>query len=106
MVKELTNTNFEQEVLQSEVPVMVDFWAPWCGPCQMQGHIIETLAQEYADKAVKIAKLNVDENEKLAAKYNVMSIPTLVIFKGGEVKEEMRGVHRKEALVEKLEKYL
>lgn len=110
MSTEINQNNFEIEVLQSDAVVLVDFWAAWCGPCQMQSPIIEELADEYknsaAGKSVKIGKVNVDENQDLALKYNIMSIPTLLIFKNGEVKEQMRGVHQKARLVEKLEKYL
>ena len=106
MVIEFSQDNFNQEVIEVSVPVLVDFWAPWCGPCRMQGPIIDALADEYKDKAIKIGKVNVDENMELAAKYNIMSIPSLIIFKDGKAKEEMRGVHQKEALVEQLEKYI
>ncbi len=78
-----TDENFEKEALQSDLPVMVDFWAPWCGPCQMAGPVIEELAEEYAGK-VKIGKLNVDDNQQVAMKYGVMSIPTVILFKGGK----------------------
>lgn len=98
-----TDDNFEQEVLKSDKPVLVDFWAAWCGPCQMMGPIVEELAEELKDK-YKIGKLNVDENRGTAAKYNVMSIPTLIIFKGGEVVKQLVGVQAKENLKEELEK--
>ena len=84
MAQQFTDQNFEQEVLKSEKPVLVDFWAAWCGPCQMMGPIIDKLAEEMKDK-VKIGKLNVDENRETASDYSVMSIPTLIIFKGGKV---------------------
>jgi thioredoxin 1 len=106
MIIEFSKDNFEKEVILSSVPVLVDFWASWCGPCRMQGPIIDALADEFKDKAVKIGKVNVDEDNELAAKYNIMSIPSLIIFKGGAVKEEMRGVHQKEVLAEKLKKYI
>jgi thioredoxin 1 len=96
MAHEFTDTNFEQEVLKSDKPTLVDFWAPWCGPCQIMGPVIEELAQE--ETAVKIGKLNVDDNPKTAQAYSVMSIPTLKIFKGGQVVKEMVGVQSKEAL--------
>ncbi|MBU4331953.1 thioredoxin [Patescibacteria group bacterium] len=103
---QFTDQNFEQEVIKSETPVLVDFFADWCGPCQMMHPIIEELAEEMKDKKVKIGKLNVDEAPETAGKYNVMSIPTLIIFKGGEPVETMAGAQSKEALVEKLEKIM
>ena len=80
----LTDASFEQEVLQSDVPVVVDYWAEWCGPCKMIGPILEELAVEYGDK-VKIAKINIDENAQTPPKFGIRSIPTLMVFKGGEV---------------------
>lgn len=97
----LTDQNFASEILESKKPALVDFWAPWCGPCQMMGPVIEELARETAGKA-KVGKLNVDENQATAEKYNVMSIPTIIIFKNGQIAEEMSGVQSKEALAEKL----
>jgi len=101
----LTDDNFETEVIKSEIPVLVDFWAPWCGPCQMIGPIIEELAAEYSGKA-KIGKLNVDENQVIAGEYKVMSIPTFFIFKGGEVVDQMVGGVTKEKLKEMVDKHL
>lgn len=100
---EFTDKNFSEEVLKSKVPVLVDFWAPWCGPCRMQGPIIEELEKDYAGKAVKIGKLNVDENGDIAQKYGVMSIPTLLLFKDGKIIEQMVGVQSKESLKSKLD---
>lgn len=100
-----TDQNFDQEVIQSTTPVLVDFWAPWCGPCKMQGPIIEELAGEMAGKNIKIGKLDVDTNQAAAQKYGIMSIPTLAIFKDGEVAETMVGLQSKEALKSKLEYY-
>jgi len=81
-VVQLNENNFEQEVLKSDYPVLVDFWAPWCGPCQLVGPIIEELAKSYQDK-LKVAKLNVDENSNLSSRYQILSIPTLILFKMG-----------------------
>ncbi|MFZ5844929.1 MAG: thioredoxin [Patescibacteria group bacterium] len=101
----LTDQNFESEVLKSDKPVLVDFWAVWCGPCQMQEPIIEEVAQEMKDKA-KVGKLNVDENPQIAQKYGIMSIPTLVIFKGGVIAKQFIGVTSKETLVGELNKLI
>lgn len=98
-----TDQNFEQEVLKSSMPVLVDFWAPWCGPCQVMGPIIEDLAKETGDK-FKIGKINVDEHQETASKFGIMSIPALKIFKGGQVVKEFVGVQSKDALKEALEK--
>ena len=98
-----TDQNFETEVTKSEKPVVVDFWAPWCGPCQTMGPIIEELASEMGDK-VKIGKLNVDEDPATAQKFNVMSIPTIIIFKGGKAVKNFTGVQAKETLKEELAK--
>ncbi|MDP1833347.1 MAG: thioredoxin [Candidatus Moranbacteria bacterium] len=97
MAMEFTDQNFEQEVLKSDKPVLVDFWAPWCGPCQMMGPIISDLATEMGDRA-KIGKLNVDENPDTAAKFGIMSIPSIKIFKGGKVVKEFVGVQNKDSL--------
>lgn len=83
MILEITDKNFEQEVLKSGLPVLVDFWAPWCQPCLIAGPVIEELAKEYEGK-LKVGKLNVDENPQTAAKFGIMSIPTVVLFKDGE----------------------
>lgn len=106
MAIEFTDQNWEEEVLKSDVPVLVDFWAPWCGPCKMQGPIVEELSTDMADKGVKIGKVNVDENQGTSSKYGIMSIPTLAIFKGGEIVEQMVGVHDKAALTEKLNAHM
>lgn len=95
-VIEITEANFETEVLKSEVPVLVDFWAVWCGPCQMQGPIIDELAEEV--EGIKFGKLNVDENMGLAQKFRVMSIPTLMLFKDGEKAATVVGLQSKDAV--------
>jgi len=103
---DFTDANFTDEVIKSKIPVLVDFWAPWCGPCRMQGPIIENLEKEYAGKPVKIGKINVDENDRVAQKYGVMSIPTLLLFKDGKVSEQMVGVQSKDVLKKKLDAVL
>lgn len=95
--REVNEANFDQEVLQASVPVLVDFWAPWCGPCRMIAPTVEQLATELAGQA-KVCKLNVDENTKLAARYGVTGIPTLIIFKNGQIVDRFVGVQSKERL--------
>jgi thioredoxin 1 len=102
----LNDQNFENEVLKSDLPVLVDFWASWCGPCKMMGPIVEEVAKDLEGKQVKVAKLNVDEAAMTAGKYNVMSIPTFKIFKGGEVVDEFVGVQTKEEIIKRLEKFI
>jgi len=101
MALELTDQNFDAEVIKSEKPTLVDFWAPWCGPCQVMGPIVEELGQAIGDRA-KIGKLNVDENPETAQKYGIMSIPSLKIFKGGQVVKEFVGVQNIDVLKEAL----
>lgn len=101
MAQEFTDQNFDQEVLKSDKPTLVDFWAPWCGPCQVMGPIVDELAKEIGDKA-KVGKLNVDENPETSSKYGVMSIPTLKIFKGGQIVKEFVGVQNKDTLKDAL----
>ena len=96
-VLHITNENFEAEVLNSEIPVLVDFWATWCGPCQMLGPVIDEVAEEVAD--VKICKVNVDEQQELAVRYGVMTIPTLMVFKNGEVFKKTSGFMSKSELL-------
>jgi thioredoxin 1 len=100
---ELSGSDFEVEVLKSPLPTLVDFWAPWCGPCRMVGPIIEQLAAERAN-SVKLAKLNVDESPDVAAAYGVHSIPTLIIFKDGEVVDRFVGVQPKAVLQRALDR--
>ncbi len=99
----LTDDTFEQEVLKSETPVLVDFWAEWCGPCKMQGPVIEELAKDFEGKA-KIAKLEVDQNPQFAKKFSVMSIPTIIIFKGGEPVWQGVGLQQKKLLEDEINK--
>jgi thioredoxin 1 len=89
-IPETTDTTFEQDVLQSELPVVVDFWAPWCGPCRAIAPIMKEMADEFGAR-VRFLKLNVDENPQVAGRYNVLSIPTLILFADGEVKETVVG---------------
>lgn len=97
----LNSENFEQEVLKSELPVLVDFWATWCGPCRMMAPVLEELAQEYDGKLV-VGKVDVDENEELAAEYGIMSIPTMLVFKNGEMTDTALGLTPKEKLISML----
>jgi thioredoxin 1 len=99
------NANFEQEVIQSTLPVLVDFWAPWCGPCKAISPSVDALATEMADQ-LKVVKVNVDEAQEIAGKYGVISIPTLLLIKGGEVVETLRGNQSKQAIASKLQPHL
>jgi len=100
-----SDSTFEQEVLKSDVPVLVDFWAPWCMPCRMIAPVIEEIAKEHAGK-LKVVKLNVDDNQKIPPLYGIVSIPTLIVFKGGDVKETVVGVVPKLKIGEIIARYL
>jgi thioredoxin 1 len=104
-VIEGTDSNFEQEVLKSETPVLVDFWAPWCGPCRMVGPVVEEIANETVGK-LKVVKVNTDENSVVASQYRIMSIPTLGIFKNGKLVDAVIGAVPKSHLVSKIDPYL
>ncbi len=101
----ITDDTFEQEVLKSELPVLVDFWAPWCGPCKMIAPVLEEIARDWPER-IKIAKLNVDENQRYAGQFGVMSIPTMILFHGGEAVGQLVGFRPKADLVKILENSL
>ncbi|HVZ58315.1 MAG TPA: thioredoxin [Patescibacteria group bacterium] len=101
----ITDQNFQKEVTESQLPVLVDFWAPWCGPCKIISPIIEELATEFAGK-IKVGKLNVDENPETAGKFGVMSIPTLLFFKSGQPVDSIVGAQSKDAIKQKMAKLL
>lgn len=100
-----TDSNFEQEVLKSHQPVLVDFWAEWCAPCRMMAPTVDALAAEYAGR-LKVGKLNVDENQITPGRYSIRGIPTLLLFKNGEVREQLVGATTKDHIVKLLEKHL
>jgi thioredoxin 1 len=101
-ISEVTDNNFQAEVIESDVPVLVDFWAPWCGPCRMVAPVLEEIAGEKGD-ALKIVKLNVDDNQQTAMSYEVLSIPTLILFKNGAVAKKVVGAYPKRKLEAELE---
>ena len=101
----VNSRNFEEEVLKSALPVLVDFWAPWCGPCKAISPSVDALAEEMADQ-LKVVKINTDEDAEIAVKYGVMSIPTLLVIKGGQVLETLVGTHSKQAIVAKVQPHL
>jgi thioredoxin 1 len=102
---QVTDASFEQDVLKSEIPVLVDFWAPWCGPCRMVAPVVEEIAQQY-DGKLKVVKVNTDENPTVASNYGIRSIPTLMIFKAGQRVDMVVGAVPKTTLSTTLEKYL
>ena len=102
---EVTDQSFEKDVLQSDQPVLVDFWAAWCGPCRMIAPTVEALAKEYAGKA-KVAKMNVDDNQLTPSQYNIRGIPTLLLFKGGRVQEQLVGAAGRDVIENMIKKPL
>ncbi len=106
MEQVFTEANFDEEVLKASMPVFVDFWAAWCGPCQIMGPIVDDLAKKYEDKNIKIGKCNVDENGDIASKYSILSIPSFTVFKDGVVVDQIVGGVQKEKLQAMIEKYL
>ena len=105
MALEITDSSFQEVVLQSDKPVLVDFWAPWCPPCRMLSPVIEQLHNEFEGKAV-VAKVDVDNNQQVSLEYGIRSIPTLLIFKNGEVVDKIVGLSPKEVIAEKLSAHL
>jgi thioredoxin 1 len=105
MALEITDSNFEEVVLKADKPVLVDFWAEWCGPCRMVGPIVEELAKDYADTAV-IGKVNVDENPEISVRFGIRNIPALLFFKNGEIVDKQIGAVPKSVLSEKLDKQI
>ncbi|MFL5821316.1 MAG: thioredoxin [Solirubrobacteraceae bacterium] len=104
-ITEVTDVNFQADVLESDIPVLVDFWAPWCGPCRIVAPVLEQLADERSGE-LKIVKLNVDENQQTAAAFEVLSIPTLILFRGGQVAKKVIGAYPKRKLEAELEPVL
>ncbi len=104
-IEVFTDTNFEQEVLKSDKPVLVDFWAEWCAPCRMIAPAVESVAQQFAQRA-KVGKLNVDENQSVTSRYNIRGIPTLLLFKDGEIQEQIVGATSKDVIAKMIEKHL
>ena len=100
-VSDVTDNNFQSEVIESDVPVLVDFWAPWCGPCRRVSPVVQEIADERGE-ALKVVKLNIDDNQQTAVKFGVMSIPTLILFKHGEVAKTVIGAYPKKKLEEEL----
>jgi len=102
IVGEVTDNNFQAEVLESEIPVLVDFWAPWCGPCRMVAPVVEEIAQERQGE-LKVVKMNTDENQQTAVSFNIMSIPTLILFRNGQPAKTVIGAYPKRKLEAELE---
>lgn len=105
VTEQVTDASFKSEVLESKVPVLVDFWAPWCGPCRMVAPVVDEIADQYENQ-IKVVKLNTDENPNVASQYGIRSIPTLMIFKGGQRVDMVVGAVPKTTLATTLEKYL
>jgi len=105
MVENLNESNFQKEVIESKIPVLVDFWAPWCGPCQIFAPILEEIEKELKNK-IKILKINVDENQNISSQYQIDAIPTLFLFKDGQIIEKIVGLITKEEIMEKLNRLI
>jgi len=104
-VLQVTDSTFDEEIMNADIPAMVDFWAEWCGPCKMVGPVVEELAKDYKDK-IKIASMDVDGNRETPARFGIRNIPTLILFKGGEVAQTIVGAHPKSHIDEELKKLL
>ena len=104
-ILQVTDETFDEEIVNSDIPAMVDFWAAWCGPCKMVGPVVEELAKEYEGK-IKVAKMDVDQNRQTPARFGIRNIPTLIFFKGGEVAQTIIGAQPKSAIEEELKKLL
>ena len=102
---DISDSQFENEVVNSDIPVLLDFWAPWCGPCKMLAPILDQVSEYYDDK-IKVCKINIDDNEEIAMKFSVLGVPTLMVFKDGENKETKVGLLQKTQLISIVDKYL